>query len=66
MTRRILLLFPFCVCFFTGLRPSLSKWKVFIAIQLQLVGLFQALNFPCTKFSAHEENLPFLLMIQHM
>ena len=30
MTRRLLILLLLCVCFFTGLRPSLSKWKVYI------------------------------------
>ena len=56
MTRRLLMLFLLYVCFFTGLRPSLSKWKVYIAIRLQFLGLFQVLNFPCAKLSAHVEN----------
>ena len=39
---------------------------IYIAIQLQFLGLFQALNFPCAKLSGHVENLLLLLMIQHM
>ena len=33
---------------------------IYRAIQLQFLGPFQALNFPCAKLSAHVENL------QHM
>ena len=39
---------------------------IYIAIQLQFLGLFQALNFPCAKLSSYVENLLLLLMIQHM
>ena len=39
---------------------------IYIAIQLQFLGLFQALNFPCAKLSTHVENLLLLLLIQHM